>query len=185
MSGVRAAWLISAVVLLTSLAFLTACQRSQQSALDRLHPCTINEGPTEAFCGTYSVFEDRSAKTGHQIALKIVVAPALKRNPQPDPLFILEGGPGAGAATLAYYVLPIHQRQQNQHAHLSLRLPGVVSILYPLSNRRWLAPVPIFGQYALAADVLGGKPPSVAFYMLAGASVLAGGWCWWGSPRGC
>jgi sodium transport system permease protein len=51
-------------------------------------------------------------------------------------------------------------------------LPGLLSTLYPLSNRPWLAPVPILGQYALAADVLGGKPPSVAFYVLAGVSVL-------------
>jgi len=52
-------------------------------------------------------------------------------------------------------------------------LPGVISVLYPLSNRPWLAPVPIFGQYALAADVLGGRRPSVVFYVLAGLSVLA------------
>jgi sodium transport system permease protein len=51
--------------------------------------------------------------------------------------------------------------------------PGVISILYPLSNRRWLTPIPIFGQYALAADVLGGKPPGTTFYVLAGVSVLA------------
>ena len=30
-----------------------------------------------------------------------MVAPALRRNARPDPLFIFEGGPGAGAATLA------------------------------------------------------------------------------------
>jgi sodium transport system permease protein len=52
-------------------------------------------------------------------------------------------------------------------------LPGVISTLYHLSNRPWLAPIPIVGQYALAADVLGGKPPAVAFYVLAGMSVLA------------
>jgi sodium transport system permease protein len=51
--------------------------------------------------------------------------------------------------------------------------PGVISMLYPLSNRRWLTPVPIFGQYALAADVLGGKPPGVTFYVFAGVSVVA------------
>jgi sodium transport system permease protein len=51
--------------------------------------------------------------------------------------------------------------------------PGVISILYPLSNRPWLAPIPIFGQYALAADVLGGKPPGVTLYVVAGVSVLA------------
>jgi sodium transport system permease protein len=51
--------------------------------------------------------------------------------------------------------------------------PGVISMLYPLSNRRWLTPVPIFAQYALAADVLGGKPPGTTFYVLAGVSVVA------------
>jgi len=51
-------------------------------------------------------------------------------------------------------------------------LPGVVSTLYPLSNRPWLAPVPIFGQYALSADVLRGKPPALALYVLAAVSVL-------------
>jgi sodium transport system permease protein len=52
-------------------------------------------------------------------------------------------------------------------------LPGIIASLYPLSNRPYLAPIPVLGQYALAADVLGGKPPAVAFYILAGLSVLA------------
>ena len=78
-----------------------ACQRSSQGALDHLHPCGINEGPPDAWCGTHRVFEDRAAKSGRTIDLKIVVAPALRRDPQPDPLFIFEGGPGGGAATLA------------------------------------------------------------------------------------
>jgi sodium transport system permease protein len=52
-------------------------------------------------------------------------------------------------------------------------LPGLLSAMYPLSNRPWLAPIPIVGQYALAADVLGGKPPGAVYYALAGISVLA------------
>ena len=52
-------------------------------------------------------------------------------------------------------------------------VPGVVSTLYPLTGRRWLAPVPVFGQYALAADLLGGNGPGVAWYVLAAASALA------------
>jgi len=51
-------------------------------------------------------------------------------------------------------------------------LPGLVSTMYPLSGRPWLAPIPVLGQYALAADVLGGKPPGVGFYLLAAASVV-------------
>jgi sodium transport system permease protein len=51
-------------------------------------------------------------------------------------------------------------------------IPGIVSTAYPLSNRPWLAPVPVVGQYALAADVLGGKPPDAIVYVLAGLSAL-------------
>lgn len=51
-------------------------------------------------------------------------------------------------------------------------LPGILSTAYPLSNRPWLAPFPIIGQYALAADVLGGTPPRPIFYVVAGVSVL-------------
>ena len=52
-------------------------------------------------------------------------------------------------------------------------LPGLVSTVYPLSGRPWTAPIPVLGQYALAADILGGKPPGALFYLLAGASVIA------------
>jgi pimeloyl-ACP methyl ester carboxylesterase len=91
---------------------LIGCRRTPQTALDRLRPCKIDEGPTEAFCGRYSVFEDRAAKSGRQISLKIVVAPALRRDPLPDPLFVFEGGPGGGAATLAAYRVPMFRRFQ-------------------------------------------------------------------------
>jgi sodium transport system permease protein len=51
-------------------------------------------------------------------------------------------------------------------------LPGLVSTMYPLAGRPWLAPVPVLGQYALSADVLAGKPPAAGFYVLAGACVV-------------
>lgn len=52
-------------------------------------------------------------------------------------------------------------------------LPGMLSTLYPLSNRPWLAPVPILGQYALAADLLGGRNPGAALFAVAGVSAGA------------
>lgn len=52
-------------------------------------------------------------------------------------------------------------------------IPGMISTMYPLSNRPWLAPVPVVGQYALAADVLGGKPPAAIVYALAAVSTVA------------
>src|SRR4051812_16590446 len=92
---------------------LTGCQMGPaQTALDRLHPCAISEGPPDAFCGQLPVFENRTARRGTLINLKIVVAPALRRNAKPDPLFVFEGGPGGGAATLAQYRIPMFRRFQ-------------------------------------------------------------------------
>lgn len=86
---------------LLAVAAASCAPQPVSSAIDRLHECAIEEGPAGAYCGTYSVPENRASRQGRRIALKIVVAPALRRDAAPDPLFILEGGPGAGAATLA------------------------------------------------------------------------------------
>ncbi|MGQ0737315.1 MAG: alpha/beta hydrolase, partial [Acidobacteriota bacterium] len=73
----------------------------EPSALDRLHACASDEGPTDAYCGTYRVFENRQTRQGREIDLSIVVLPALGRDARPDPLFFLAGGPGQGAARMA------------------------------------------------------------------------------------
>lgn len=51
----------------------------------------------EAECGKLTVFEDRLSQSGRQIDLNIAVIPAVSRNPQPDPIFLLAGGPGEAA----------------------------------------------------------------------------------------
>jgi pimeloyl-ACP methyl ester carboxylesterase len=81
---------------------LTSCARiSDPTAIERLHTCKDDEGPTDAYCGTFEVFENRETKQGRTIKLRIVVLPALSRDAQPDPVFFLAGGPGQGAAELA------------------------------------------------------------------------------------
>lgn len=74
----------------------------------RLEPCEVpgaNEGATEkARCGTYEVFENRAAKTGRKVGLKIVVFPATGRNKAADPLFYIAGGPGSSATEDAPYI---------------------------------------------------------------------------------
>ena len=100
------------VIALVVLTLTTGCRSAEQSATDRLHPCAIDEGPPDAYCGTHTVFEDRAAASGRTIDLKIVVAPALRRDPRPDPLFVFEGGPGGGAATLASQRIPLFRRFQ-------------------------------------------------------------------------
>lgn len=52
-------------------------------------------------------------------------------------------------------------------------LPGLISTLYPLERRPWLAPVPVLGQYALAADVLAGNAPSPLLFAVAAVVTVA------------
>ena len=51
----------------------------------------------DAKCGALKVLEDRLNPSGRQIYLNIAVLPAITRNPEPDPLFLLAGGPGQSA----------------------------------------------------------------------------------------
>jgi sodium transport system permease protein len=52
-------------------------------------------------------------------------------------------------------------------------LPGLFTTMYPLSRRPYLAPVPVVGQYALAADLLGGTAPAWWLLTLAGVAAVA------------
>ena len=89
-------------VLLLAVLVLGGCsQPTQLSATDRLKPCTGNDTPVDAYCGTLTVYENRATGQGRQIDLNIVLLPALRADAAPDPLFFLAGGPGQGAAKMA------------------------------------------------------------------------------------
>ncbi len=62
-----------------------------------LKPCDVPGVAGKARCGTLAVFENRAAKGGRKIDLKIVVLPATKGPAAPDPVFVLAGGPGEAA----------------------------------------------------------------------------------------
>src|ERR1700741_1834346 len=80
----------------------SACTQTQAThAIDKLAPCKGHDAPIDAYCGTLKVYENRDTKQGRQIDLNIVVLPALRPDPQPDPLVFLVGGPAQGAAKLA------------------------------------------------------------------------------------
>ena len=72
--------------------------KSRSSQRVSFAPCRLPGVDGEARCGSYEVYEDRRARKGRRVALKIAVAPALGSKPASDALFILAGGPG-GAAT--------------------------------------------------------------------------------------
>jgi len=55
----------------------------------------------DALCGTYEVWENREAKAGRKIGLKIVVLPARSANPLPDAVLDLAGGPGEADTPIA------------------------------------------------------------------------------------
>jgi pimeloyl-ACP methyl ester carboxylesterase len=73
----------------------------------RLQPCDVAGVTGEGRCGTFDVYENRSTRTGRRIGLNVVVLPALGAASSLDPVFWLEGGPGA-AATQA--MGPVSQR---------------------------------------------------------------------------
>jgi pimeloyl-ACP methyl ester carboxylesterase len=105
--------LVRPIVLALLASVLAACggaaqsDRSNTSALT-LAPCQLAAPELAAHlpakCATLTVFENRAVASGRTIDLHVAVVPARGRNPAPDPLFLLTGGPGQ-AATETYPLL--------------------------------------------------------------------------------
>ena len=71
--------------LVGALLSLCACSRSASSEPGRtlpLAPCRLEGVGRQALCGTLDVWEDRAAKQGRKVPLKVVVVPALASAPQ-------------------------------------------------------------------------------------------------------
>lgn len=69
----------------------------------RLKPCADPKLTQPAKCGTYTVWENRAAKSGRTIDLNVVVFQAKGPKREADPVFELLGGPGEAAASAAQY----------------------------------------------------------------------------------
>ena len=82
---------------LTALALALPATAGQNSPELVLSPCRLDGVNAESRCGTLTVPEDRAHPEGRKIALRVAVIPALARTPEPDPLFLLAGGPGQAA----------------------------------------------------------------------------------------
>ena len=98
-AGVLLAGTCFAVLLSCSRVYFSSTASSSPSRLV-LHSCELPDVKGDVRCGTYEVFEDRSAKSGRTIKLKIVVLKSLGSKPAPDAIFPLHGGPGAPATEL-------------------------------------------------------------------------------------
>jgi pimeloyl-ACP methyl ester carboxylesterase len=79
------------------LASVIAGQGDRKPARLELSPCELPGVNEKVRCGTYEVFEDRAARKGRKITLKIVIFPATGPTREPDPLFYIPGGPGSSA----------------------------------------------------------------------------------------
>ena len=82
---------------------------------DALEPCKAPATEVDALCGSYQVWENRVTESGRKISLHLILVPAVDANPEPDPLFFFEGGPGIPATRAAGFLaqdLPrIHQKR--------------------------------------------------------------------------
>ncbi len=65
--------------------------------------CESSWGSDSILCGKYEVFENRDLAGSRKISLNIIVVPALSENPEPDPIFFFDGGPGVAATGAAYF----------------------------------------------------------------------------------
>ena len=80
-------------ILLFSLLFSTAAAAARYPMLE---PCKPD---ATALCGTIQVPENRSAKKGRTIPIRVMVIPSKSATPEPDPMFALTGG-GPGIASI-------------------------------------------------------------------------------------
>jgi len=100
------AWGIASLI--SACASTTPTPGPTSAPVIELRPCQLaapdSTGRVKAECGTLTVFENRAAGSGRTIDLRVAVLKALSRNPAPDPLFFLTGGPGQ-AATESYVQL--------------------------------------------------------------------------------
>ncbi len=81
-----------------------------------LRPCMIGSSNISAQCGTLKVYEDRAARSGRMIDLRVAVVEAKNPKPAPDPIFYIVGGPGESAIEWADYgmsLLGLANEQRN------------------------------------------------------------------------
>ena len=96
---------VGTFVLLT-LAILVFCNSPASSSprsTDPTHlkvmPCRIGQSQAKALCGTLTVFENRSARTGLTIGIRFIVIKA--KHPSNHAIVFNPGGPGASATAMA------------------------------------------------------------------------------------
>jgi pimeloyl-ACP methyl ester carboxylesterase len=95
--------ILAALAVLIVLVVLTVAGQLRAAAPE-LTPCTEPGMPAGARCGTYEVFENRAARTGRKIPLRVVVLPATGPQRLPDPFVYFAGGPGDASIPVGLFL---------------------------------------------------------------------------------
>jgi pimeloyl-ACP methyl ester carboxylesterase len=92
----------------------TSIVRAQAAEALDLKECRLESqavhGSVAARCGHFRVRENRDDPQSKELQLHVAVIPALRLQPEPDPLFIISGGPGQSASDLYLSVSPAFAR---------------------------------------------------------------------------
>ncbi|MCU0769928.1 MAG: alpha/beta hydrolase [Burkholderiaceae bacterium] len=94
------------IAALAAAALLAACRPGGGARADGLEPCRLPGIEREILCGSVAVPEDPDQPAGRRIEVRFAVVPAVARNKQPDPVFVLAGGPGQAATRVIGLTLP-------------------------------------------------------------------------------
>ena len=86
------------------MAFLFLSLASWAAGADFMKPCDIPGLKGTAKCGTFEVWENRDAKAGRRIGLKVVVLPATGSPRASDAITFLGGGPGEAVTEETPYI---------------------------------------------------------------------------------
>jgi len=108
------------------------------SAAETLHDCHVAGIKNSVRCGTVERVLDPARPDGPRISVHYVVVPALARRRLPDPVFLLAGGPGQSAISLAGPSLGLLQRLNNRRdlVFVDQRGTGLSAPLYCDEARR-------------------------------------------------
>src|SRR6185436_2397408 len=90
---------------LLSFLFFFCCRNKQDQSLpyQHLQYCRVEETNDSVYCGSLTVWENRTTKVGRKINLNVIVIPALQKDSAGAAIFYLEGGPGVAASKNASF----------------------------------------------------------------------------------
>lgn len=91
----------------TAAVVLTACRPGGNDVVMQLEGCRIPGVEREVRCGAVNMPENPDQPQGPTIAVRFAVVPAVARNKQPDPVFVLAGGPGQAATRTARQMMAV------------------------------------------------------------------------------